>query len=59
MSKLYTEKEVAEMLKLSVYTLREWRARTGTKSIKYLKIGGAIRYEEREILKFLERCRQG
>lgn len=58
--RILTEKEVAEMLKLSVHTLREWRLKCGRKvPLKFLRLGRTIRYEEREVLKFIERSRQG
>lgn len=59
MGKLYTEKEVAEMLRLSVYTVRDWRSRPGQVMLKYIKVGRSVRYEEREILRYLEKRRQG
>jgi excisionase family DNA binding protein len=57
MSKLYTEKEVAELLKISVHTVRDWRCRPGTAPLKYVKIGRLVRYEERELMKYLEKRR--
>ncbi len=57
MSKLYTEQEVADLLKISVYTIRDWRLRHRNPPIKFLKVGRLVRYEEREVMKYLERSR--
>lgn len=46
------------MLGVSVKTLQGWRCNSAeTKPLKYVKVGRLVRYEEREILKYLERKR--
>jgi predicted DNA-binding transcriptional regulator AlpA len=45
------EKEAALSLGLSVTTLRSWRCRQ--KGPRFHKLGGAVRYDEREIAQFL------
>jgi predicted DNA-binding transcriptional regulator AlpA len=52
---LLKEHEVAELLVLKVATLRKWR-KLGTGPI-YLKLGGAIRYEQESVKAFLDKCR--
>jgi len=50
-----TEREAAEYLGLSVYTLQQWRFR-GQKP-DYLKLGKAVRYREADLVAFIESCR--
>jgi len=50
-----TEREAAEYLGLSVYTLQQWRFR-GQKP-DYLKLGKAVRYREADLEAFIESCR--
>lgn len=54
-SKLLTEKDLEAWLKISVATLRTWRSRPGRDPIPFTKIGGAVRYREDLVLKWLER----
>lgn len=57
MGKLFNEKEVAEMLTVSVHTIRDWRMTRG-RGPKWIKVGRLVRYEEVEIKRYLERCRR-
>lgn len=57
MSKLYTEKEVALMLGVSVNTIRDWRGQR-TQGPKWIKMGRLVRYEEVELKRYIERCRR-
>jgi predicted DNA-binding transcriptional regulator AlpA len=51
-SGLLNEKEVSQFLKMSLPTLRRWRAaKTGP---KYLKIGNAVRYDMADVTTWLE-----
>jgi excisionase family DNA binding protein len=47
MSALLNEKEVAQLLKMSLPTLRRWRAaKTGP---RFLKIGSSVRYRHADV----------
>ena len=49
---LLNEREVAEFLKLSLPTLRRWRAaKTGP---KFVRFGASIRYDSRDLMAWLE-----
>jgi hypothetical protein len=48
MSRLLTEAEAAELLRLRPATLRRWR--WARKNLPYVKIGGAVRYREIDLL---------
>jgi predicted DNA-binding transcriptional regulator AlpA len=50
--KLLTEKEASEMLSLSPITLRHWR-HTESSQLRWVKLGGAVRYKESEIQAFI------
>ncbi|MER7795904.1 helix-turn-helix domain-containing protein [Microbacterium sp. NPDC096154] len=50
----YSEREVAAMLFVSVRRLQNWRF-YGRGGPAYVKIGGSVRYCERDIVEFLER----
>ena len=52
--KLLTTKEVSEILGIKPDTLAVWRC-TGRYDIPYVKIGGRVRYKEKDIAKFIER----
>ncbi len=52
--RLYTLNEVADMLRISPWTLRSW-IRDGR--IAYVKVGRNIRFEESVIEKLLQRVR--
>jgi len=55
--RLLNELELAERLALSVKTLRRWRwAGLGP---HFLKIGGAVRYDPRDVDAFIEAARRG
>ena len=53
--KLLTEKQAAEKLSIQPSTLRTWRFHR--RGPNYLKIGGAVRYEESEIVSFFDKSR--
>ena len=44
--KLYTDRDLAKILKIHPGTLRNWR---GEKRIPFTRIGGAIRYTEDQV----------
>jgi predicted site-specific integrase-resolvase len=50
-----SEKDVAEITKLSLSTLRNYRCLG--KAPVYLKVGKAVRYRENDIIRFMERNR--
>jgi len=47
--------EVAEALGVGAKTLQKWRA--DRRELPYLKLGGGIYYERREVMAYLERAR--
>ncbi len=49
---LLTVKEVAKLLQLSVPGVRELQAR---RQISFIKVGGALRFEKRDIIEYLKR----
>lgn len=53
---LLTEREVAEILGLSVKTLRNWRI--GRSPLPFLKISRAIRYSSEDVASFIARNRR-
>ncbi|WP_371411774.1 helix-turn-helix domain-containing protein [Shewanella halifaxensis] len=51
---LLTNKEAAELLKISVKTLNNWRsARNG--KIPFVKIGRGIRYKKSDLISYIDR----
>lgn len=44
-----TEEEVADYLKVSIGTLRDWRRKDAVKVLPFHKIGRLIRYERGEV----------
>jgi hypothetical protein len=52
MSKLLTERQVADRLGLCVQTLRNWRFQG--RGIPYIKLGSAVRYDEDDLIKTIE-----
>ena len=50
---LLTEKDVAYILGVSVSVVRKWRSKN--KPPSFMKINGAVRYEEEEIRSFKQR----
>lgn len=50
MNQLYTEKDVAAMLAVSVRTVRRLK---NTGELGYVKVGGSTRYSEKEIARYL------
>jgi hypothetical protein len=53
---LLNEYQAAETLGIKVATLRRWR--WSGKSLRFLKIGSAVRYEPAELSAFIERARR-
>ena len=53
---LMTETEAARLLGLKVATLRRWR--WGGKPPRFLKIGGAVRYDPADLEAFIEQSRR-
>ena len=53
--KLLTEQQVHEWFQVPVATLRCMRSRPGRDPIPFTKIGGAVRYREDLLLKWIER----
>jgi predicted site-specific integrase-resolvase len=51
MEKLLTERETAELLRISVQLLRKWRA-SGT-GLKHKKLGKCVRYSLDEVKRYL------
>ena len=51
--KFCTEKEAADLLGLKSQTLSKWRCQEKNTKLKYVKVGGAIRYIKANIEKFL------
>jgi excisionase family DNA binding protein len=49
---LLTVKEVARLLQLSVPGVRELQAR---RHLPFIKVGGAVRFEKRDIVEYLKR----
>lgn len=49
---LLDEQDVAELLKMSVHTLRHWRS--ANRGPKYLKLGKAVRYRPADITDWIE-----
>ncbi len=49
---LLTVKEVAKLLQLSVPGVRELQAR---RQIAFIKVGGALRFEKRDITEYIKR----
>ena len=49
---LLTVKEVAKLLQLSVPSVRELQAR---RQILFIKVGGALRFEKRDIIEYIKR----
>ncbi|OYX46052.1 MAG: hypothetical protein B7Y90_17205 [Alphaproteobacteria bacterium 32-64-14] len=52
-NQLYTTKEAAQLLKVDVQTLANWRAGQGTVDIPFIKIGKSVRYRHRDLLQFI------
>jgi predicted DNA-binding transcriptional regulator AlpA len=55
-SPLIGEVEAAEILALSVKTLRRWR--WGGSGPRFIKLGGAVRYDIADLLAFIEQNRK-
>src|SRR5262245_1515925 len=52
---IYTERDTARFLDVTVSCLRKWRAREF--GPPYLQIGRMIRYRKSDVKRWLERCR--
>ena len=50
--RLYTPKEVANLLRVSVPTVRRW---TVAGKLPYLKIEGSVRFRATDVQKFIDR----
>ena len=53
MTKFINEEEVAEIIGLSVQTLRNWRCQQ--RGPAYIKAGRAVRYDPEDICAFMQR----
>ena len=51
-TKLLTQEEVADVLGISPGTLAQWRCE-GKSILKYIKIGGAVRYKESDLHEYI------
>ena len=49
---LLTVREVAKLLQLSVPSVRDLQAR---RQISFIKVGGALRFEKRDIVEYINR----
>ena len=47
-----TEKEVADLICITQRALQNWRLRGG--GPEYVKIGRSVRYQRRDVMKFIE-----
>jgi excisionase family DNA binding protein len=56
MPRLMTERAAAERLGVSVRTLQKWRLQGN--GPRFLKLGYAVRYEEKDLESFIERARR-
>jgi hypothetical protein len=54
-TELLTAEDVSNLTGLSLETLAQWRSRK--KNIPYLKIGGIVRYSQKDIQVYLDACR--
>ena len=52
MEEYLTEKEVADKLKISIYTLRNDRSKR--RGLPFVKLGGSVRYRESDIVKYMD-----
>ena len=55
-NQILTEKEVSELLKISVKTLQSWRHQS--KNLPYFKIGRTVKYKLSDIREYLESVEQ-
>ena len=49
---LLNEQDVAELLKMSVHTLRQWRS--ANRGPRYIKLGSNVRYRPTDITTWIE-----
>lgn len=59
MGELLTPQEAADFLKLSVHTLSAWRSRPGSDGPTWIEAGGAIRYQQSDLLAWVESRKRG
>jgi len=57
LNKLLTDVELAELLNVTRSTVRSWRIKG--KGPRYYKLGGAVRYAEKDIQEWMETSRKG
>jgi predicted DNA-binding transcriptional regulator AlpA len=57
--RFFTEQELAEMLKISVHTLRDWRYRRQQFGPRWVRIGRLVRYAQEDVEQFLRAAREG
>lgn len=55
---LLTVEEAASLLRVSKNTLNNWRC-NGTSKLKYVKMGGAIRYRVVDVREYIKSCMVG
>ena len=53
---LLTERAVSDMLGIKLSTLRVWRCRDI--GPPYFKMEGSVRYDQRDLLAYLEKCKR-
>lgn len=58
MNRLLSVTEAAAVLGLSPQTLNRWRCERAGKGPRWLKLGGAIRYREADLVAYIERSAQ-
>ena len=57
MSKLFSAKEAAEALGVTVHTLSVWRS-CNRYSLPYIKVGRLVKYKEEDLKAFIEAQRK-
>ena len=62
MEELFTDRELAERLKVAVGTVRKWRltatmGKEGPQGPPWVKIGGAVRYRASDVEEWLQRSK--
>ncbi|MDD5718942.1 MAG: helix-turn-helix domain-containing protein [Candidatus Krumholzibacteria bacterium] len=54
---LLTEFQAAEILRISVFSLRRWRSERRGQGPAWVRLGRAIRYEPSELERYVSACR--
>ncbi|NVJ67467.1 MAG: helix-turn-helix domain-containing protein [Gammaproteobacteria bacterium] len=54
-NQLLTSEQVANLLQVKVQTLAKWRCNKSS-SLRFIKIGGAIRYKRSDLDLFIKNC---